>query len=166
MNIRELSRDECCQVLGSTRLARLACAKDNQPYIVPVYLAFHQVSGNFPFLYGFMTPGQKVNWMRANPQVCVLVDKIEAFDDWVSVVVLGRFEELSESEQLNNEHQEAWEILKTQPEWWEPGSMAHLAVNPEETGKAFTPLYYRINIEEMTGHKGCSAARQGIAAVT
>jgi hypothetical protein len=68
MMIRELSREECLRVLARTRLARLACSQENQPYVVPVYLGFDESSG---YLYGFTTPGQKVAWMRANPLVCV-----------------------------------------------------------------------------------------------
>ena len=94
MTIREISRQECLRVLSGTRLARLACARENQPYIVPVYLAYHEASG---CLYGFTTPGQKVEWMRANPLVCVEVDKVVAYDQWVSVIATGRYEELPDA---------------------------------------------------------------------
>src|SRR5277367_3412532 len=91
MLIRETSREECLRVLARARLARLACAHDNQPYVVPVYLAYDEAS---ECLYGFTTHGQKVEWMRANPLVCVEVDEIVAYDQWVSVIVSGRYEEL------------------------------------------------------------------------
>ena len=70
MAIHELSREECLQVLAGARLARLACVKENQPNIVPVYIAYGQPEGGKPCLYGFTTPGQKVEWMRANPPRC------------------------------------------------------------------------------------------------
>ncbi|OWK37344.1 pyridoxamine 5'-phosphate oxidase family protein [Fimbriiglobus ruber] len=91
--IREISRQECLQVLSGTRLARLACARENQPYIVPVYLVYDEASG---YLYGYTTPGQKVEWMRANPLVCVEVDLVTAYDRWVSIIAFGRYEELPE----------------------------------------------------------------------
>lgn len=94
MVIHEMSREECNRMLARARLARLACARENQPYVVPVYLTYHEESGS---LYGFTTPGQKVEWMRANPLVCVEVDEIKAYDQWVSVIVNGRFEELPEA---------------------------------------------------------------------
>jgi uncharacterized protein len=90
MNIREMSKEESLRVLAGAKLARLACAHENQPYVVPVY---HEASG---CLYGFTTPGQKIEWMRANPLVCVEVDEVAAYDQWVSVVVIGRYEELPE----------------------------------------------------------------------
>ena len=71
--IREMSREECLGVLARATLVRLACAHENQPYVVPVYLVFHASSGEECF-YGFTTPGQKVEWMRSNPLVCVEMD--------------------------------------------------------------------------------------------
>ena len=94
MVIRDMSREECLRVLAGARLARLACAHENQPYVVPVYLSYHESSGCF---YGFTTPGQKVEWMRANPLVCVEVGDVAAYDQWVSVIATGRYEELPES---------------------------------------------------------------------
>src|ERR1022692_3412894 len=94
MVIREMSREECLRVLAKAKLARLACAHENQPYVVPVYLAYHEA---YECLYGFTTPGQKVEWMRANPLVCVEVDEIVAYDQWVSVIAFGRYEELPET---------------------------------------------------------------------
>ena len=97
MVIREMSREECLRVLAGARLARLACAQENQPYVVPVYLAYHQPSSGEACFYGFTTPGQKVAWMRANPLVCVEVDDVAAYDQWVSVIAIGRYEELPET---------------------------------------------------------------------
>ncbi len=94
--IREMSREECLQVLAGSRLARLGCARDNQPYVVPVYLAYHHAADGRPYLYGFTTPGQKIAWMRANSLVCVEVDEVAAYDEWVSVIAMGRYEELPE----------------------------------------------------------------------
>ena len=68
---------------------RLACAHQNQPYIVPIYFAYEP-----DHLYGFATLGRKVEWMRSNPLVCVQVDDVISHFRWSSVIVLGRYEEL------------------------------------------------------------------------
>jgi len=91
MLIREMSREECLRMLAGATLGRLACAQENQPYVVPVYLAYDEVSG---CLYGFTTCGQKIEWMRANPLACVEVDEVAANDQWRSLVAIGRYEEL------------------------------------------------------------------------
>ena len=73
-----------------------SAARENQPYVVPVYLSYDVLPGGEPCLYGFTTPGQKVEWMRANPLVCVEVDDVVAHDQWMSVIAFGRYEELPE----------------------------------------------------------------------
>src|SRR5665213_3337694 len=106
MIIREMSREECLRCLAGARLARLACSHENQPYVVPVYLTYHEAS---ECLYGFTTPGQKVEWMRANPLVCIEVGDIAAYDQWVSVIATGRYEELRERSASDGGHLRAQE---------------------------------------------------------
>ena len=178
MMIREMSRNECIQVFVRSRLYRLACAKDNQPYVVPVYLAYHEASG---CLYGFTTQGQKVDWMRANPKVCVEVDEISADDRWVSVIAIGRYDELAEapgrdvacleaperpgqvgepipawtvdSHRDDDQRGRAWQILKAHPEWWEPGSTAWTARSNRNPADPFIPIFYRVRFDHVTGHE-------------
>lgn len=121
MVIREMSREECLRVLAGARLARLACAHENQPYVVPVYLVYHEPSSDDACLYGFTTPGQKVAWMRVNPLVCVEVDEVAAYDQWVSVIASGRYEELPETPGSDDAHLRAPErprpVGETMPPW-------------------------------------------------
>jgi len=189
MVIHEMSKEECLRVLARATLARLACAQENQPYVVPVYLAYHEVSG---CLYGFTTPGQKVEWMRANPLVCVEVDEIAAYDQWVSVIANGRYEELPETpgsagarlrtpeypwqvgestlacsadscqRQCDDERVRAWQILKTHPVWAAPGCSAWAARAHRDLAEPFISVYYRIRIDRVTGHKATGDARNAI----
>jgi len=103
MVIREMSREECLRGLAGARLVRLACAHENQPYVVPVYLVYHEPFDGEACLYGVATPGQKVEWMRANPLVCVEVDEVAAYDQWVSIIAFGRYEELPETSGRDDE---------------------------------------------------------------
>ena len=64
MLIREMTRKECSEVLEHASVVRLACVRDNQPYVVPMYVACHE-----KYIYGFTTLGQKAEWMRSNPLV-------------------------------------------------------------------------------------------------
>jgi nitroimidazol reductase NimA-like FMN-containing flavoprotein (pyridoxamine 5'-phosphate oxidase superfamily) len=57
MFIQKMTEAECLNTLARGRLGRLACAHENQPYIVPIYFAYQH-----PYLYAFATPGQKVEW--------------------------------------------------------------------------------------------------------
>jgi ferredoxin-like protein FixX len=89
MWIRTLSTLECTKLLSSHRVGRLACAKDGQPYVVPIYYAYNE-----NHLYAFSMPGKKIDFMRANPLVCVLVDAKGEGRGWQSVIAEGRYEEL------------------------------------------------------------------------
>ena len=87
MLMSEMTRDECRDLVTRLGFGRLACAHQNQPYIVPIYFAYEP-----DHLYGFTTLGRKVEWMRSNPLVCVEVDEVLSHFRWSSVVVLGRYE--------------------------------------------------------------------------
>ena len=82
MDIQEMAEHQCRDALARVSFGRLACARDNQPYVVPIYFAYdgHHV-------YGFSTAGQKIDWMRSNPLVCLEIDEWTGRDRWMSVIV-------------------------------------------------------------------------------
>jgi hypothetical protein len=59
MIVREMTTRENTDVAAAGRMARLACARDGQPYLVSIHYAFADRC-----LYGFSMPGQKIGWMR------------------------------------------------------------------------------------------------------
>jgi uncharacterized protein len=176
MVIHEMSREECLRVLAGARLARLACAHENQPYVVPVYLAYHAPPVGEACLYGLTTDGLKVEWMRANPLVCVEVDEVAADDQWVSVITLGRYEELpgtpdwqpeprppsvalGRSDKLpgasepDGQRLLAYQVLQARAMWWEPACAARAARTHDDPAKPIVPVYYRVRIDRVTGHR-------------
>jgi uncharacterized protein len=88
MVINEMTEKECTEILSRTSLGRLGCALDNQPYVVPITFAYD--GGDFFVLSTF---GEKIEWMRSNPKVCVQVDEILSRDQWVSVIANGRYQQ-------------------------------------------------------------------------
>jgi len=143
MIIQEMTRQEVQELLERASIGRLASAKDNQPYVVPLRFVFNGV-----YLYSFTTVGKKIDWMRENPKVCVEFDEIKATNSWQSVVVTGRFEELTKEH--GPERDMAHKILSTAAEWWEPGYMRTL-IRGEE--RSLEPVYFRIAVTETSGHK-------------
>ena len=87
MRITKMQDRDCRDALARLGFGRLGCARDNQPYIVPIYFAYEP-----DHLYGFATLGQKIEWMRSNPRVCVQADEVLSNDNWISVVALGRYQ--------------------------------------------------------------------------
>ena len=142
MVINKLTPEECKSILLQATVARLACALDNQPYVVPIYFAYED--GN---LYALSTLGQKIEWMRANPKVCVQVDEIQSHEQWASVVVNGRYQELREP-QYSEEHAHAKKLLERRHRWWQT-AMAERQITSGD--HLIAPLLFRIQIDSMTG---------------
>jgi uncharacterized protein len=153
MVIEELALEECHRLLERTHLGRLACVADQRPYIVPTYFTWDQ-----GYLYAFATLGQKIQWMRANPLVCVEVDEIQTQFEWTSVVALGRYEELPDVPEWEFERSVAHAHLQTWAMWWDPASAA---VGPPSSAQSRPPIYYRISVESMTGRRAVSDEPRG-----
>ena len=84
MIVKEMTGEECSTVVSACRLARLACASENQPYVVPIHFAFAD-----NYLYSFSMPGTKIDWMRTNPKVCIQIEEFLELREWRSVLVYG-----------------------------------------------------------------------------
>ena len=145
MHIRTLSGLECTKVLDSNRLAHLSCSKDGRPYGISIYYAH---SGNA--LYAFSMPGKKIDWMRANPLVSVLVEERERGREWKSVIVDGRYEELPDRGEYKRQRDRAWSLLSKHFDWWEPGALRLVA--PPISNHS-THLFFRILIEQVSGRE-------------
>jgi len=68
MFIHDMTEAECRQALKQANVGRIGCARDEQPYVVPIYFAYDDDHNH---LYAISTIGQKIDWMRANPLVCI-----------------------------------------------------------------------------------------------
>ncbi|MET2825897.1 pyridoxamine 5'-phosphate oxidase family protein [Mesorhizobium shangrilense] len=162
MNVKDMTRQDCINLLKSARLGRLACVRDNRPYVVPVHFAF-----NDNFIFSFSLPGRKVEWMRGNPRVCLQVDDVGSAQGWKSVVVEGVFEELSKGPALDptvpaleqtpaedHDREFAWSLLAQHANWWEPG-----ALKPGATATVSgNHLFYQIRIETISGRQASYVA--------
>ncbi|UVK37802.1 pyridoxamine 5'-phosphate oxidase family protein [Mesorhizobium sp. AR10] len=157
MNIREMTRQECTAMLKSSRLGRLACVRDDRPYVVPIHFAFGD-----NFIFSFSLLGKKVEWMRQNRHVCLQVDDVGSVHGWKSVVVDGLFEDLPKAPDpdwtvpandqqalvSDREREFAWSLLQKHANWWEPG-----ALKPGETAGSGGHLFYQIRIETISGRQ-------------
>lgn len=145
MLVRTLSTLECTKILTANRVGRLACSKDGQPYIVPIYFAHAD-----NHLYAFSMPGKKIDWMRSNPLVSAQVDERGTGRGWKSVIVSGRYEELPDRIGHKAQRDHAWTVLSKHTDWWEPG-----ALKPEIPVVAdYLPhVFFRISIAEISGRE-------------
>lgn len=145
MIIKTLSAPECTALLVKNRLARLACARNGQPYVIPIYYAYADSC-----LYAFSMPGKKIDWMRENSLVSVQVDERGAGREWESVIVDGRYEELPDRIGYKVERDRAWSVLSKHVDWWEPGALK--PVTPPISDRS-PHVFFRISVEELSGRR-------------
>ena len=146
MLIQELTRQESLEVLARTHLGRLACTREMQPYIVPIHFSYQD-----HWLYSFSALGQKIDWMRANPLVCVEADQMRR-EEWATVVVFGRYEELCDTPEFRIARTLAFNLLQQRPMWWDMGGVNKIPGH----APAAVPVFYRIKIEQITGRRATS----------
>jgi nitroimidazol reductase NimA-like FMN-containing flavoprotein (pyridoxamine 5'-phosphate oxidase superfamily) len=144
MVITELPPNACLELLDRARLGRLACAQGLQPYVVPFYFVHYHGC-----LYSFSTVGQKIVWMRANPLVSVQADEIVNQEQWKSVVVFGRYEEIPDTPEWAVERGTATALLQKNAVWWEPGNAKTILKGGE---RRQVTVLFRIHLNRITGH--------------
>jgi nitroimidazol reductase NimA-like FMN-containing flavoprotein (pyridoxamine 5'-phosphate oxidase superfamily) len=142
MRIEEMTAPECRALLARSHIARLACARDNQPYVLPIHVAFDGIS-----LYGYSAMGQKIEWMRQNPLVCIEVDAVVTNSHWESVVAFGTYEELPPTPQCEVSRREAERLFQTHPMWWEPGTVPLVGGEPRPI------VIFCIHLHGLTGRR-------------
>lgn len=145
MLIEELTIRASLDFLAHIHVGRLGCSHAGQPYVVPIYFSYQG-----DFLYTFSTIGRKIEWMRANPLVCIQADEVISAEQWVSVVVFGEFEELPDTPDFVRERALAHDLLQKKAMWWEPG-FAKTVLHGSE--RPLVPVFYRIQIKQITGHR-------------
>lgn len=135
--IKKLSSAESREFLSAEHIARLGCISEGFPYVVPVNYLFDGES-----IYVHALPGRKITAMRANPRVCLQVDRIENEWNWRSVLVTGNYEEITGTLERSCT---MGRLLARFPQLTPVESII-----AEDAG-APTPIIFRINIEKLSG---------------
>lgn len=145
MLINQISEKECREVLANATIARLGCSLHDQPYVVPIVVAYEP-----EYLYFFSTLGKKIKWMRSNPKVCVQVDSVSGQSEWVSVIANGEYQELDEP-RYADERNHARKLLQARHNWW----LNALAERRTELrDQDIQPVFFRVRVTSLTGLRG------------
>ncbi|KQV79258.1 pyridoxamine 5'-phosphate oxidase family protein [Rhizobium sp. Root1220] len=144
MAVREMTERESRELLAQGNVGHLACVHDNHPYVVPVHYAFDAEK-----LYVFSLTGQKIDWLRSNPNACLQVEASGEHHRWKSVVAEGTYHELPDTPQWHNERLYAWSLLQKRSFWWEPGSSKPGAGSDEPE----VPIFFSISIDKLSGRE-------------
>lgn len=146
MIISKLRSKESREFLARVGFGRLGCSSNNRPYIVPVYFVYDRER-----LYCFSTAGQKIQWMRENPLVCLEADEIKNHDHWTTVVVLGKYVEIPNDEDNRKGWEYARALFQKRKLWWQSG---YTAAQTRRSATPPEPVFYCIVIEQLTGLRG------------
>ncbi len=132
-----LGNDRIRKMFQSTRVVRLGCVVNGEPYVVPINCHLED-----DYLYSHSLPGLKISGLRENPRACVQVDEIESDLSWRSAIAFGSFEEITKP----NERADALTKLLRRFPMLTPVESA-IAVD----GSAPEVIVFRIKIERLTG---------------
>ena len=142
MLIQAMTVEECWAMLARNNIARLACARDNQPYIVLL-----RVDLDSQFLYGYTALGRKIEWMRTNPLVCLECEEVTTDRVWASLIVFGHYEELPHIPGNEDARRVADRLFQRHTMWWEPATV------PLAGHERRPPIVFRIHIDSFTGRR-------------
>ncbi|WP_299113925.1 pyridoxamine 5'-phosphate oxidase family protein [uncultured Winogradskyella sp.] len=93
--IRSLSETESLNILQSNYIGNLSYIYRNRPFIAPITYYFNKENDE---IIGYSAEGHKVMAMRKNINVCLNVSEVDSVNDWISILVHGRFTEIKGSE--------------------------------------------------------------------
>ncbi len=88
--LRTLTSSEANALFRNSRLARLGCVINGEPYVVPVN---YYLEDDYAYVHSL--PGRKVDALRSNPRACLQVDSISEDSSWRSVLAYGNYEEIT-----------------------------------------------------------------------
>jgi nitroimidazol reductase NimA-like FMN-containing flavoprotein (pyridoxamine 5'-phosphate oxidase superfamily) len=145
MLIRDMQREAADALLTKTRVGHIACAEGRQPYVTPFSFGYDK-----SYIYGIATVGRKIAALRTNPLVCIVAQEVASFQEWKSVIVSGRYEELPDTEEFFDARTTAQRLLCEHAAWWEPGYVKTLHDGAE---RPMESVWFRIRIQSITAHE-------------
>ena len=142
--LASLTKPQCERILLSGMIGRLGCYSSGKVYVVPITYVFED-----GYIYAHSREGLKTKMMRKNPKVCFQVDQIDTMSNWRSVMLWGKFEELSRAA----DQEKATKILLNR---LQPYQISESVKPPESVPDALPrkekkPVFYRIHVDEISG---------------
>ena len=141
LKVEDMAPAEMHALLQRESFGHLGCARDGRPYVVPMNYAYDGKE-----IYFFTTAGMKTQFIDANPQVCLQVEEVTDSTHWRSVMVIGKAEKITQSEEM----QQAMKLITDRNPSLTP---AISATQVDTWGRAVDIALYRITPELMDGRQ-------------
>src|SRR5215203_584913 len=139
IEILQMRDSEIYDLLRRVGYGHLACARDGQPYVVPIYYVYDDEQ-----IFVYTTAGVKTEVIKINPKVCLQVEEILDDGAWRSVVVTGEAYEIENPA----EREKAVELLRSS----NPTLLPALAIKwANDWMRKNVEVVYRIKIVTASG---------------
>ena len=141
-----LDENQIEDLLKRNVTGRIGCHADGTTYIVPINYFYKN-----NIIYGHSAPGQKIDMMRKNHNVCFQVDEIESIFRWQSVLAWGNFEEITDPEKKQQAMQgithRIMPLVTTAA-----GHVSHgITADERAMGNTLDLIVYKITLHKKTG---------------
>jgi len=142
----ELNENQIEDLLKQQVTGRIGCHADGTTYIVPINYVYKD-----GYIYGHSAEGRKIEMLRKNPEVCFQVDNIESINKWKSVIIWGKYQEITDGREMQMAMQEI--IRHIMPQM--TGENAHpshgITEDESDIGTSIDLVLYKIRADKKTG---------------
>ena len=147
--MKTITSTESTQLLAENYIGRLGYISKERVEIIPITYYFDPDHNS---ILSYSGQGSKIDAMRKNPLISFQVDEITNLEKWKSVLLYGKFEELTgidAKHMLRIFSQGVKKVIKNKEHSY-PGFIQNFSSKEESSD---TPIVYRINIDEITGRE-------------
>ncbi|MFD2724657.1 pyridoxamine 5'-phosphate oxidase family protein [Hyunsoonleella rubra] len=147
--MKDLKKYEAIHLLNNNYIGYLSFIWENEPYVLPITYYYDE---DKECILSYSTEGHKIQAMRVNNSVSINVVQLKTVNNWQSVLVHGKFEELNGAYAKQQLHKFASGVKKIifKKENKYPDLISDFS-SKAISGKL--PIVYRITISRITGKR-------------
>jgi nitroimidazol reductase NimA-like FMN-containing flavoprotein (pyridoxamine 5'-phosphate oxidase superfamily) len=145
--INNMDMEECMALLGNKYIGCLAYIFEGTPHINPITY-FHDAEEKS--ILSYSSPGHKIKAMERYGEVAFQIDEINSIQNWRSVLVKGRFEQLKGSTVRKYMHKFAEGVQRAIQK--KEGETPHFIKDfSSRLQNRELPIVYRLHITDIVG---------------
>ena len=145
--ISDLKMARCRLLLQENYWGYLAFTCHGSPYVLPITYCYDAENN---WIIGTSAEGHKIDCLRKNKLISLNVSKIDAINDWDSILVHGEYEELKGIDAKYHLHRFVQRIKGIIPEN-EKSELKFIGDFSNSTKPDSIAVVYKIRIKEITG---------------
>lgn len=145
--IKSIDKDQCTDILKNNYLGYLSYISNNLPYTIPITYYFNEEE-NYIICYSGL--GHKINAMRKQINISLAVADVLAAKKWQSVLVHGKYDEISGSTSKLYLHEFSLGI-KSIILRKERKDLDYISEFSSKIYNQDVPIVFLIRVDEMTG---------------